>query len=407
MDKLSVGQASANNAPLPLCRNCIAMGQLVAVMLAGLFALIVMKPVDSYWLSIPVLALFLAFPVKHAWFHYALKDIWQGHRRSFKLKPVDALDRMEAVVHSLEARKLACQLYRSNENLDCSEGYIECLLVLGDKIYGNHQLLKMIASVSRLDTAGGAEVIVDIVYKSKVPIWSDRSDAFLPDITNTIFLELTDPQPFWFADVPEHALPSPSHRARVQAYYLNLPRQVRLLLMRQGSRIAPVRRIIDIFPEFVTKTPTGYGDGHTYENCVALYSSTDRIIMIAQEYKRGGCWTAAEDSYIAQSVEHEAGHALDHALGIGGKYFSHSDEFAIAYERDRSNLPPDAVAKLKYYLQDGLDGREETFADIFNSVSLSWNDADYIEATFPLTTEVIKCRLKSIEVELAPNRLLH
>lgn len=392
--------------PLPPCQNCFTMGLLTALWLFGLLFYASVAQPDDYFTRLFVwlcYASILSLPIRHAWLHYELKPCFCPGERAFDLAAGDALDRAEAVITDLKNKREACALFRSDDGTQPESAFIECLIVFGLPALSRlpRQIFKLTVTAGRLSES---RCTLSIRYQARVPIFYNYSIDRLNSITNCILLTLKGSRSLLFLDAPINARPSDSYQRRVEALSDRLPRQVKLVLLRHGCKIAAVRRLTDLFPKLTAEMPSGYGRDSTYEHCAALYSPEKRLIALAEQYKKGDDWLDTDEGYTAQSIEHETGHAIDHAMGVSGRYFSHSDEFDKAYLKDRGKLDPEAASRLGYYLQEGFNGKEETFADIFNSVSLSWHDADYIEEVFPRTTELIKNRLSEVKLELAPNR---
>ncbi|GEM_PF-2809053 len=69
-----------------------------------------------------------------------------------------------------------------------------------------------------------------------------------------------------------------------------------------------------------------------------------------------------------------------------------------------AKLDKQSKEEIRYYLQPGEEGRKETFAEIFNAISLPWRDAESFEQRFPNTTTVVRVVLDSRDIPLLQNQ---
>jgi hypothetical protein len=194
-----------------------------------------------------------------------------------------------------------------------------------------------------------------------------------------------------------------AHQARLQAMVDDLPERVINLLMAKNYRIIAARSVTDLAESWKNEHPKGYRKGATYEQAGALTLPSRNIIVIAEEALLKTQLVNLDDqSLLAASLEHEVGHAMDFSLSE--KSLSSSKEFIAAYDADVHDLSTADRGEFGYFLQPGEQGRQETFAEIFNSVSLPWRDAEAFERKFPRTTNEVRRRLLAAGIQLIDNK---
>ncbi|MDQ2084524.1 phage minor head protein [Xanthobacteraceae bacterium Astr-EGSB] len=153
---------------------------------------------------------------------------------------------------------------------------------------------------------------------------------------------------------------SDDFRRRVSDAVAALPSQVTDKLRSSGITIHAAARITDIIAE--AGTPRGWPAGSTYANLDGLFQSRlqgDRVIVAETYLSRTGRWQATDRTIGV--INHEIGHALDRAVGDA----SHGEAFGLAYHTDLISQAAGVAAVDRYFLQAGVAGRQETFAEIF------------------------------------------
>ncbi len=96
---------------------------------------------------------------------------------------------------------------------------------------------------------------------------------------------------------------------------------------------------------------------------------------------------------ISNTFRHEVGHAVDDVLGIP----SQSKAFIKAYEEDVKNISIFDKDKIGYYLQEGRVGLEETFAEVYASLTgggsftkIEVHTAEQFLRMFPKTAGIVR-----------------
>jgi hypothetical protein len=122
--------------------------------------------------------------------------------------------------------------------------------------------------------------------------------------------------------------------------------------------------LLDIRPDLKGKTPRGWPPGSTFEHVDGLHDPDERQICIFEYFKSDLMATRYTKNTRAGGVfRHEMGHLLDHLFGG----LSDQERFRTAYERDIEHLffQEDLFDECSYYVQDGIAGRKEAFAELF------------------------------------------
>ncbi|MBX9939399.1 MAG: hypothetical protein K2Y32_09110 [Candidatus Obscuribacterales bacterium] len=148
--------------------------------------------------------------------------------------------------------------------------------------------------------------------------------------------------------------------------------------------------MIDKFPEGAYQEVAGY-EGGTDKSCPGMFS--DGVIYIAQhtvdertdEVK--GAFSRAD---IEETFLHEAGHAVDYALGR----ISHTSEYEHAYLLDIAHVPDDVAHRIRYYLQKSLRGQREACAEVLaNLMGMHNETSEDVKSVFKNTIVVLKKRI--------------
>ena len=163
-----------------------------------------------------------------------------------------------------------------------------------------------------------------------------------------------------------------------------MPEKVKRTLVDAEINFVHARRWVDYDPEFATRRPRGWSEGMTWEYTDgAFHGGRNEILVTHEKRSTGGEYVTSRRQLGV--LHHETGHGFDAALGA-----SRSDEFIAAYEADVAALPEQSGAMLEYYLQPGVAGHREAFAEVF--AGLMGEGADWMDVgrTFPRVLDHIR-----------------
>ena len=153
--------------------------------------------------------------------------------------------------------------------------------------------------------------------------------------------------------------------AKVKKDFDSLPDNVKRLLVHNGTKIVVAGKISDADPSLKGVTPRGWPKGTQWDDDDGMYQAGPKAITIAETHHNETTGNFDKNTRDEGSVKHETGHAVDAAMGNE----SHSDEFKKAYDADVAKMTPAQREQLKYLLQPGDAGKEETFADVFGAMN--------------------------------------
>lgn len=139
-----------------------------------------------------------------------------------------------------------------------------------------------------------------------------------------------------------------------------VPKPIRDRLAAGGLKIQIVSSLIDADPGLRQGRPSGYTHGGGWDNCPGRYDDTKRTIFIGE---RNG-WRN-QPMALNQGAEgitvHEMGHAFDDQ-----NYCSTSEDFKKAFAEDTRSLSNETRLIYQVYLQEGMAGPAEMFAELFH-----------------------------------------
>ncbi len=154
--------------------------------------------------------------------------------------------------------------------------------------------------------------------------------------------------------------------------------------------------VTDIDPLLKGVHPRGWSMG-TWDNADGFYDGSTffhKTVGVSEKYKPIGSDAVAISPRSKGVFRHEYSHGIDHALG----HFSHSKEFQDEYNKDVANLPKDLHAKLAYFLQSGMAGPEETFAEVCADIHGGGGSAELeVGKRFPNVKALIERKLASLK----------
>ncbi len=147
----------------------------------------------------------------------------------------------------------------------------------------------------------------------------------------------------------------------------SIPSYVQHYLHQGGWRFKLDESIYKNDPALADQRASGHaeGDGKFGTNFGATDFSNHQIVVAekAKPLSQNDHTYEADrvNPHPEQTLRHETGHALDAAMGN----FSQTQEFLTAYANAVNALSPDERKQLAYYLQPGVHGPQEVFAELF------------------------------------------
>lgn len=157
---------------------------------------------------------------------------------------------------------------------------------------------------------------------------------------------------------------SDEFRATLEQALAQLPTSLLQKISDSGYRLRFGAVLLELRPDLKGKTPRGWPPGSTFEQVDGLHDPDQQQICIFEYFKPDLTATRYVKNVRASGVfRHEIGHLLDRLLGG----LSDQNWFRIAYEYDLNQLltQDSLFEECDYYVQDGVGGRKETFAELF------------------------------------------
>lgn len=182
---------------------------------------------------------------------------------------------------------------------------------------------------------------------------------------------------------------SPEFQQRAFDEIRQLPEAHRRLLVSQGARFALGGRVSDVDPSLRDVQPRGWPEGRTWDDADGAYFGHSRQIVVAESTRSG------RSERIDGVVRHEAGHAMDSAMGR----FSRTEEYQNAFRQDTARFNDEQRREHRYLLQPNNAGQEEAFAEIYGALqgaSANPHETERILRDFPATAALLRRRLAQV-----------
>lgn len=149
------------------------------------------------------------------------------------------------------------------------------------------------------------------------------------------------------------------------------PEKAKLALNRRGVTYNIGNSLTEINPVLKGKHPVGWSEGTTWDNVSGVYDMKTRTVSVAETYLPKGkkFFVVNSKNHIRRVLNHETGHAFDSTFSEIGVY-SNTPKFQQAYQKDILKLSEVGIAKndLRFFMQKGVRGRSEVFADVFGDL---------------------------------------
>ena len=157
---------------------------------------------------------------------------------------------------------------------------------------------------------------------------------------------------------------SDEFRATLEQTLAQLPTSLMQTISDSGYQLRFGATLLELRPDLKGKTPRGWPPGSTFEQVDGLHDPDEQQICVFEYFKPDLTATRYMKNTRAAGVfRHEIGHLLDRLLGG----LSDQQRFRAAYERDLNQLltQDSLFEECDYYVQDGVAGRKEAFAELF------------------------------------------
>jgi hypothetical protein len=188
---------------------------------------------------------------------------------------------------------------------------------------------------------------------------------------------------------------SPDFVKRIESEFQTLPENERRLIKQAGITLVLAGKVTDAVPELVGVTPRGWPTGTTWDDADGLYQPGRKQVIVT-ETRHNRATDQFELSDRAECVmRHETGHGVDSALDS----YSHMTPFGNAYRKDVSVLSTTQKQAFSYLLQQGVAGKEETFAEMFAGLNgCTANRSQTVPELngFPTVRELVRDRLSQL-----------
>lgn len=172
------------------------------------------------------------------------------------------------------------------------------------------------------------------------------------------------------------------------------PENVKAALNRNDVHYNIGNSITEINPVLKGRHPVGWSTGSTWDNVSGMYNINTKSISIAETYRPVGSkiYVVNSKGQIRRILNHETGHAFDSS--ISGTY-SNSSKFKASYAKDIAKLSKADIVNnnLRFFMQKGVNGRSETFADLFGDI-VGGGARPRLKKFFPNSTKYIDDILK-------------
>ena len=239
-------------------------------------------------------------------------------------------------------------------------------------------------SWDKLKRAKGGETLEAIYNEGKDPLYrwqrmGERVEQFGPGIPIQERVRQNAPmnEPDRLEPAPPRRVASPlldqhevaatisdEFRATLEQTLAQLPTVLVQRIKDSGYRLRFGTTLLEMRPDLKGKTPRGWRPGSTFEHVDGLHDPDEQQICIFEYFKSDLTATSYTKNTRAAGVfRHEIGHLLDRLFGG----LSDQERFRTAYERDLEYLfsQEDLFDECSYYVQDGIAGRKEAFAELF------------------------------------------
>ncbi len=174
------------------------------------------------------------------------------------------------------------------------------------------------------------------------------------------------------------------------------PEKVKAALNESGVHYNVGNSLTEINPSLRSRQPIGWSKGSTWDNVAGSYNMGTKSVSVAETYLPRGqkVFATVSKKRMSGVLNHETGHAFDGSIS---EVYSNSSKFRSAYATDIAKLSKKDIANnnLRFFMQKGIRGRSETFADVFADLMGQGAASKDIRKFFPNSTKYIDDILKA------------
>jgi hypothetical protein len=155
---------------------------------------------------------------------------------------------------------------------------------------------------------------------------------------------------------------SPGFATRMKAVIKDMPDRLTSSLRASGATVVIGDRLTDVGPELKGQSPRGWPPGATWDNVGGVFHHGTKRAMAAEHYRTLDNKRMIENTHAETTIRHEMGHAFDEAIG----WYSEGEKYKEAYAIDVAKIakaPPEVAQRYEYFLQPGVAGLHESFAE--------------------------------------------
>lgn len=152
-------------------------------------------------------------------------------------------------------------------------------------------------------------------------------------------------------------------QTQIAVAFTSIPSRALKTMADNGIKIRAGSKLTDLRPELKGVHPRGWPAGTTWDSADGAFNRSAKEVLVTELYRPVGSKEFEPSRRVRGVALHESGHAYDMALGAPSET---SNAYASAYKDDAKSIPKSEKRYLKYWLQKGKAGRNETFAEVFS-----------------------------------------
>jgi len=250
--------------------------------------------------------------------------------------------------------------------------------------------------------SGIGRIEKEILFKAGTPFKVDKivgNKVYLTEITKQAQLKSAPPVTASKVRITTTKTTSKEFNKIINDTIDSYPEKIKKAL--NDSRVSYTNgsKITEVYPRLAGKHPRGWSEGATWDSSGGMFNINTKTITISETKYSAKLkkFDKPSKTMLKYTINHETGHGFNHSVKVS---YSDSEFFKAAYKKDIAKLTPNDITKndLKYFLQEGSAGRDETFADLFSELMGQGQQAltvgNKLKQFFPESTKYIEDLLK-------------